>query len=154
MPCETDGQTDTVRVQCCFTSTETVRTITQYKGWGAQDGHLDFHSRLCFLLLFKTNPMVCDIKRWREMKKLKKRKCSVFWLRSVFLFLLFKINRVLCLVFVLFPCSPKLCLATESKLSPQKTTKKVVTILLVVVTTEMKNTLTTDAGLFKLTLTQ
>ena len=30
-----------VRAQCCFTSTETVRTV---RDWGAQDGHLDFHT--------------------------------------------------------------------------------------------------------------
>ena len=34
----------TQRVQCCFTSTETHRDRTDYSGWGAQDGHLDFHT--------------------------------------------------------------------------------------------------------------
>ena len=29
-------------VQCCFTSTETIRLIRT--GSGAQDGHLDFHT--------------------------------------------------------------------------------------------------------------
>ena len=30
-----------VEGQCCFTSTETIRT---YQGRGTQDGHLDFHT--------------------------------------------------------------------------------------------------------------
>ena len=30
-----------VTTQCCFTSTETERTT---RDWGAQDGHLDFHT--------------------------------------------------------------------------------------------------------------
>ena len=33
---------DTVQVQCCFTSTETIRTII--RDGGTQDGHLNFHT--------------------------------------------------------------------------------------------------------------
>ena len=39
-------------VQCCFTSTETVRTIRE---WGAQDGHLDFH--IAFELCLVESPL-------------------------------------------------------------------------------------------------
>ena len=77
MATEEKINTSAVQVQCCFTSTETMRLIrdgeprtatstftqllssdpvsssvllyvhrdsTDYHGWGAQDGHLDFHT--------------------------------------------------------------------------------------------------------------
>ena len=41
-----------VQIQCCFTSTETIRTIRDQGG--AQDGHLDFHivHELCSVVLY------------------------------------------------------------------------------------------------------
>ena len=43
------------QVQCCFTSTETIRTINLLGTGGAQGGHLDFHTPPELWLLFVLN---------------------------------------------------------------------------------------------------